>query len=76
MQQAGLKAEFVTTRDAGSLAWNVFGWQQFFSNFVTHPRIKAVARRIGSIVSRLLGPIERKGLRGSTYTIVFQKAGK
>jgi hypothetical protein len=69
----GLKEVFITTTDEGTLVNNTFGWQQSLSTSFAHPRAKSVARRIGRVITRLVRPIERNGLRGTTYTIIFQK---
>jgi SAM-dependent methyltransferase len=69
----GLKAEFMTTTDQGSLGWNTFGWEFFFSNLTSHARAKSVLRRIGRLISRLLSPIEAREGVGSAYTLIFRK---
>ncbi len=71
-QQLGLKAVFTTTADKGTLLANVFGWERSLSNFFTRPRLIARASSVGRRIARLTSPIETRGLRGSTYTIIFQ----
>lgn len=55
--------------------WNVFGWQQL----IVRPDSPAPARRAAfyaaALLAEALAPIERGGLRGSTYTAVFRKDG-
>ncbi|HEV2802865.1 MAG TPA: class I SAM-dependent methyltransferase [Pyrinomonadaceae bacterium] len=73
-ESLGLTTRLITTRDVGTLGWNAFGWRESFGNFITFSeRAKLLARRIGDAVSWLLRPVEQSGLRGSAYTIVFQR---
>jgi hypothetical protein len=73
MRALGLAEERCTTRDAGSLAWNTFGWSWSFANLVTLPVVKRALRLSGRILARSLEPIEgREGL-GSAYTAVYRK---
>jgi 2-polyprenyl-3-methyl-5-hydroxy-6-metoxy-1,4-benzoquinol methylase len=75
MATRGMTVELNTTTDEGGLGWNVFGWEFFFSNLVTHPRVVRAARMLGRWVARALGPVERTEGRGSAYTLVLRKAG-
>lgn len=79
-RQLGLEPKLITTTDEGSLGWNTFGWQQSLGNFVPAGRggritrlPRRIMREIGGGIGRLMRPIERTGLRGSTYTLVLQK---
>jgi len=69
----GLKAVLSTTVDPGGIGWNKFGWEFSLSNFFLHPRIKQYAQGAGRVINRILAPVEQAGLRGSAYTLVFQK---
>lgn len=74
MATLGMKVELITTTDEGSLGWNVFGWEYFFSNLSSHPTIKRVLRIFGRAVAKLLSPIEKIEGKGSAYTMVFRKS--
>lgn len=74
MATLGMTVELVTTTDEGGLGWNVFGWEYFFSNLCGRPRINRILRKIGRMVARLVGTIEKKEGKGSAYTMVFRKA--
>jgi 2-polyprenyl-3-methyl-5-hydroxy-6-metoxy-1,4-benzoquinol methylase len=70
---SGLKPQLVTTRDAGSLAWNRFGWEHTFTNRLQRPRARTVAARFGTLVAAAMSPIESREGYGSAYSIVLQK---
>lgn len=70
MQKLGLTRVLATTTDKGSLGWNLFGWQNSLRNLVNH---RWQMRTVGRIVNRLFRSIERAGLRGSTYTLMFRR---
>ena len=73
---AGLQVALQTTNDPGGLGWNLFGWQESLANVWA----RATGRRwtptlLGRAFSRLMRPIERgPGFRGTTYTLVLQRA--
>ncbi|MCK5715239.1 MAG: class I SAM-dependent methyltransferase [Nitrosomonadaceae bacterium] len=73
LESLGMKAELITTTDQGSIGWNAFGWEFFFSNLCSQHYIKKVLRRIGRLISLLFGPIEKIEGKGSAYTMVFRK---
>jgi SAM-dependent methyltransferase len=73
MEKLGMKAEWMTTTDEGSVRCNVGGWQFFFVNLSSNPTIKSVLFRIGRLVAKLFSAIEHKEGNGSAYTIVFKK---
>jgi len=76
LESLGMKAELITTTDQGSIGWNAFGWEFFFSNLCSQHYIKKVLRRIGRLISLLFGPIEKIEGKGSAYTMVFRKSLK
>lgn len=76
MASLGMKAELITTSDEGSLGWNIFGWENFFSNMVAYPRISWRLRTIGRMLAKLFSSIEKVEGKGSAYTIVFRKGVK
>ncbi len=71
--QLRIKLISESTNDGGCLHWNNFGWQVFLSKLVPGHRAKLWMRRLGDIVTRLVSPYETQPLRGSTYTLVFQR---
>ena len=70
----GLKPVLVTTSDEGAVYWNRFGWEESLFNLTTRWR-RNLLRKIGAGLTSLFSPLERGGLRGSAYTVVFQKDG-
>ena len=73
METLGMKMELITTTDEGSLGWNVFGWEFFFSNLDSHSTINRGLRLIGRVVAKIFSPIESVEGKGSAYTMVFRK---
>jgi 2-polyprenyl-3-methyl-5-hydroxy-6-metoxy-1,4-benzoquinol methylase len=73
MESLGLKTVLSTTTDEGSLGWNRFGWEFSLANLTTHPVVKHYALKIGSLISSILGPVERQEGYGSAFTLIFQK---
>jgi 2-polyprenyl-3-methyl-5-hydroxy-6-metoxy-1,4-benzoquinol methylase len=73
MASLKMTAELVTTTDEGGLGWNVFGWEHFFSNLCRSSIINKILRKLGRMLARLFGPIEKKEGKGSAYTMVFRK---
>jgi SAM-dependent methyltransferase len=72
----GLRPVLITTKDEGSIGWNRFGWERSLPYVL--PRrpsrvFRPIARALGALLPSLLTPIEQTGLRGSTYTAIFQK---
>jgi hypothetical protein len=73
LERAGLRPLLKTTRDAGSLGWNQFGWEYWISNRFRGPRLQARVRRIGRLVSKLMSPFEGIEGRGAAYTVIYQR---
>jgi 2-polyprenyl-3-methyl-5-hydroxy-6-metoxy-1,4-benzoquinol methylase len=69
----GLEPALVTTSDAGSLGWNSFGWAVTLRNFFGPAPLRSFAHLTGRVVNKLVSPIERRGGRGSAYTIVLRR---
>ena len=63
-----------TTRDAGSLGWNDFGWGWTFANVSRNWFLNRAFRRLGSLVGKLFLPWDAAEGRGSAYTLVLKKA--
>jgi 2-polyprenyl-3-methyl-5-hydroxy-6-metoxy-1,4-benzoquinol methylase len=71
--RVGLRAESVTCSDPGGIGWNRFGWRHSLGNLSARPAVRARLERLGDGIARAVGPIERRGTRGSTYTVTFRK---
>lgn len=70
-QRSGLRTLLRTTTDPGGLGWDSFGWRESFGNLVSAPSARAQLRRVGSALARAAAPLERRGFRGATYTLVL-----
>ncbi|MFN2628142.1 MAG: class I SAM-dependent methyltransferase [Gaiellaceae bacterium] len=70
-QRSGLRTLLRTTSDPGGIAWNAFGWRESLGNLTTVHVAGAALRRAGSALAVLAAPIERHGLCGAAYTVVF-----
>ena len=70
----GLATVLSTTRDAGSLGWNDFGWGWTFANVSRNWFLNRAFRRLGSLVGKLFLPWDAAEGRGSAYTLVLKKA--
>lgn len=73
MGQLGMKAEWMTTGDEGSLRCNIGGWEFFFINLSSRRYIKTILHRIGRLAAWLFAPLERREGKGSAYTVVFKR---
>lgn len=69
----GLAPVLITTTDAGSLGWNSFGWAMSLRNFFGAAPLRAIAHLGGRIINKLVAPVERRGQRGSAYTIILRR---
>jgi SAM-dependent methyltransferase len=69
----GLEPVLITTTDGGSLGWNSFGWAVSLRNFFGAAPLRAIAHLAGRILNKLVAPLERRGQRGSAYTIVLRR---
>jgi len=72
-ESEGLVQELCTTRDFGSLRWNVFGWQHSLPHLTSRAFAKRILRLAGRMVAWLLQPIESREGYGAAYTAVFRK---
>ncbi len=74
MNKLGFELKLSTTKDKGSLGWNIFGWEFFFGKI---SQIKSkrnfLLRIIGRLFSYVFYPIESINGLGSAYTLVFKK---
>jgi SAM-dependent methyltransferase len=69
----GLRQELCTTRDAGSLRWNLFGWQHSLQQLAAGAFARRALRIAGRVIAALLRPVESREGRGAAYTAVFRK---
>jgi 2-polyprenyl-3-methyl-5-hydroxy-6-metoxy-1,4-benzoquinol methylase len=70
-----LEPVLVTTTDEGGVGWNKFGWEQSLFNLTRSSGPRHFLRRVGTRLTALAGPFERRDLSGSAYTIVLRKGG-
>jgi 2-polyprenyl-3-methyl-5-hydroxy-6-metoxy-1,4-benzoquinol methylase len=70
---AGLSVALLTSTDHGGLGWNRFGWQGSFRNLLRRLLPDWLTQLMGRTASRLARPVERRGMRGSTYTVVLTR---
>jgi 2-polyprenyl-3-methyl-5-hydroxy-6-metoxy-1,4-benzoquinol methylase len=82
MNKKKLKSIFKTTNDLSAQYYNSFSWQLFLFNIFNKKNTFDFKRKnikyffwklIGKVISTLSYPFENKDLKGSCYTIVFQK---
>jgi 2-polyprenyl-3-methyl-5-hydroxy-6-metoxy-1,4-benzoquinol methylase len=71
--QQSLKLIDLSSTGAISRGYNSFGWAFSLKNFFGNGVIGSIAHLFGRIVNKLMIPIERNYMRGSTYTAVFKK---
>ena len=71
--RAGLRLAGVTTTDLGGIGWNQFGWKHSLGNLSTQPERRDALEKLGLTVDRALARVERRGSRGTAYTITLQK---
>lgn len=72
----GLRPVLATTRDEGGLFWNRFGWIRSLQNILPRRPARAfvpAAQRLGLSLAALLRAFDETELRGTAYTLVFQK---
>lgn len=69
----GLEVVLETTSDASARGWNAFGWRESLAGFVSDRRLARALRMVGVLLTLLLAPIERRGRRGATYTLLLKR---
>jgi SAM-dependent methyltransferase len=74
-RDAGLEPVALFGDDRAGRDWNVFAWQHTLLRPGSGPGRGRAAFYAGAIIALGLAPIERHGLRGSTYTAVFRQHG-
>jgi 2-polyprenyl-3-methyl-5-hydroxy-6-metoxy-1,4-benzoquinol methylase len=73
MTELGMSVAYVTCNDRGGLGWNIFGWKESLASLSSVVILREALRMMGRVAGRVVAPIERSDLRGSTYTIAFRK---
>jgi hypothetical protein len=73
LAELGIRRCAARTDDPGSLHWNRFGWEMWAANWVQRNGAKRLLFPLGRAIGRAASAIEQQPLRGSTYTLVFQK---
>lgn len=73
VEPLGLRPVLQTSVDRGGLGWNAFGWQMSLRNVAAALGLREVPSLLGRVLGRISRPLERQGMRGSTYTIVLRK---
>lgn len=73
LESHGLRPVLRTTTDPGSLGWNTFGWHMSLRNLFSNRAGRFNMRVPARIIEEIMRPVERTGLRGSTYTLIFQR---
>lgn len=69
----GLELVSSTTADPAGRYWNWFGWEYALRRFpAKHPTTR-LTRALAAVLARVVSPLERRALAGSTYTAVFVK---
>jgi SAM-dependent methyltransferase len=72
-RELGLRERFTTSADPTGLLCNRSGWQWAGKHPLAHHHPSRAWTLCTGVLTRALAPIERRGLRGSTYTVVFEK---
>jgi 2-polyprenyl-3-methyl-5-hydroxy-6-metoxy-1,4-benzoquinol methylase len=72
-RELGLEVVLTTTRDAGTIGWNRFGWREFLAGFARGRYPRFALRLAGSVLARAMQPLDRREGRGSTYTVVLRR---
>ncbi len=72
----GLDSIDVSSTGAIARGYNSFGWAFSLKSFFKNEGLGNAAHFIGRVLTKLFSPIERTGMRGSTYTAVFRKAAE
>jgi 2-polyprenyl-3-methyl-5-hydroxy-6-metoxy-1,4-benzoquinol methylase len=72
-RELGLEVVLATTSDPGTLGWNLFGWRESLAGFARGRYPRFALRLLGSALARAMGPLERRGRNGSTFTLVLRR---
>ncbi len=74
-ERLGLEVAMVATRDTGTVGWNWFGWRESLAGYARDERARRLLRFAGSVVTRLVAPVERRRENAATYTLVLRRPG-
>jgi 2-polyprenyl-3-methyl-5-hydroxy-6-metoxy-1,4-benzoquinol methylase len=69
----GLSLAHLTTTDPAGRFWNTFGWECAIRGEPAHHASTRPTRIGARLLGRAVAPVERRGLNGATYTVVFTK---
>lgn len=72
-RRLGLHLAHVTTSDPAGRAWNRFGWEYALRNCPARRPSNRALWTLSLAIAALLGPVERRGMHGATYTATFVK---
>jgi 2-polyprenyl-3-methyl-5-hydroxy-6-metoxy-1,4-benzoquinol methylase len=72
-EELGLEVVDVTTTDPGTLGWNLFGWRETLAHSVRGRYPAHALRLLGTVPAKLAAPLERRGQRGTTYTVALRR---
>lgn len=73
LEARGLSRVALSTDDPETRKWNRFGWQRAVMNAVSKRPLRAGAFCVGSVITLLVAPYERRRCRSSCYTAIFRK---
>ncbi len=71
----GLEVALLTMIDSGTLGWNYFGWRESLAGFAGGQRARGALRFAGSVLTRFMAPVERRGGNAATYTLLLRRPG-
>lgn len=74
-EKHGLRSIDLSSTGAIARGYNSFGWAFSLKSFFKHKGLANAAHFAGRVLAKVFAPIERTGMRGSTYTAVFRKGG-
>jgi 2-polyprenyl-3-methyl-5-hydroxy-6-metoxy-1,4-benzoquinol methylase len=73
-RELGLEVAHVTTSDAAGKHWNRFGWEYALRGCPAQRASTRWTATLSLLVTMLMAPLERHGLRGAAYTAVLVKS--
>jgi 2-polyprenyl-3-methyl-5-hydroxy-6-metoxy-1,4-benzoquinol methylase len=68
-----LEVVLVSTTDPGTLGWNLFGWRETMAHSLRSRYPAHALRLLGTVPAKLAAPLERRGRRGTTYTVALRR---
>jgi 2-polyprenyl-3-methyl-5-hydroxy-6-metoxy-1,4-benzoquinol methylase len=70
---AGRALAAATTTDPGTLGWNRFGWSETLAHSARNRYAAHALRLLGRVPAAIADPVERRGRRGTTYTVALRR---